>query len=170
MPAKDPGITVTSTDIRTGVDVRALPFNDEEFDGCVAHPPYWDARRYSDDPRDLSNTRTYEEFLKAMTQALNEIRRVTKMGGTLLIITGDRRKGGVLYPIHADLAVIARQTGWELLDILVLRSVLHAIKTPRYSRPGSKPPFIGHAYCLVFRKAPIQLKLAHPEVNRGEEG
>jgi len=150
--AREFGIEVESTDIRAGVDVRCLPFGDEEFDGCVAHPPYWDARRYSDNPGDLSNARSYEDFLEGMSQGLREITRVVKPGGTLLLVTGDRRKGGELYPIHADLIFIARGLGWRLIDIMILRIALTAIRMPGYLKPGSKPPFITHVYCLIFKK------------------
>jgi len=159
MVGKELGIKIVSTDIRRGVDVRDLPFDDNEFDGVVAHPPYWDARKYSNNPRDLSNAKTYEEFLKGMEDALKEIRRVMKNNKTLILITGDRRKGGRLYPIHADLIMIARKIGFKIQDILILRGILHKIRSGGYCKPHSKPSLLGHIYCLVFKKKPIQKRL-----------
>ena len=143
------GIEVVSTDIRTGIDARKLPFKNGEFDGAFAHPPYWDAIKYSEDPRDLSNAKTYGEYLKGMKEVLKELWRVVKRGGTLLLIVGDRRKRGRFYPIHADLIVASREIGWELRDILIIRSMMHAVG---YNKPGSKPPFISHIYCLILQK------------------
>ncbi len=150
--ARELGIKVVSTDLRTGVDARELPFPDRFFDGCVAHPPYWDARRYSDDPRDLSNAPRYVDYIDGMRQIIGEITRVVRPGGRLLIVVGDRRKGGSLYPIHADILNLARFYDWTPIDILILRGVLLAIRIPGYLKPGSKPPVIAHQYILVFDK------------------
>ena len=78
------------------------------FDGVIAHPPYWKAIKYSEEKADLSNVEEYGEFLKQMGEIMVECSRVIKTGGWLILISGDYRSGGVLYPIHAELIGIGK--------------------------------------------------------------
>ncbi len=146
---RDFGFNIISVDLRRGVDVCHLPFRDGVFDGCVSHPPYWDARKYSDSPGALENAKKYELYISKMRKAIEEITRVVERG-RLLIVVGDRRKRGILYPIHADIIILCREVGWDLYDLLIVRSSLFSVKVPLFTKPGSKPPCISHCYALIF--------------------
>jgi len=103
------GITITKISLDKGEDARELPFVEGEFDGVICHPPYWKAIKYSEDKRDLSAIKKYEDYLKELEKALNEAIRVLKTGGKLIVIIGDYRKEGVLYPIHSDVIQLLKK-------------------------------------------------------------
>lgn len=74
------GFNVISYDIRNGVDARALPLADESVDVVIVDPPYWRATKYTGDPRDLSNARTYSDYLSGLKKCLKEFHGVFKRG------------------------------------------------------------------------------------------
>ena len=60
------GIACCSDDIRAGFDACAPGTFPEaiRFDFIWAHPPYWRQKRYTEDPRDLSNAPSLAAFLE----------------------------------------------------------------------------------------------------------
>jgi len=142
------GYTIISSDIREGVDARQLTFlQDCSVDMVFTHPPYWKATRYSDNPRDLSNARTYEDYIEGLSECMREFHRVLKPKGRVVLVIGDYRRKKRLYPIHADVIVEARKIGFDLKAIWI-----HEVS-------ASGTPFIGtefmmgHDYILVFEKS-----------------
>lgn len=59
------------------------------YDFVWAHPPYWRQKKYSDDPRDLSNAPTLEAFLERYRQFIRNCVSVLEPGGHLAILMGD---------------------------------------------------------------------------------
>jgi len=146
--AKKLGVSVVSVDILWGVDARNLPFRDGEFDGCVTHPPYWKGVRFSDDPRDLSNARSYEEYLEGLGKCVSEIHRVVKLNSFFVCVVGDYRKKGRLYPIHADLIKVAEERGFMLYELLIwARDKMANVSAMNL------PYSMTHDYILIFRRA-----------------
>jgi len=59
-----------------------LPLNDLTY----FHPPYWDLIKYSDHPNDLSNAKTWDEFLEKFAICINKLLKQTKI---LAVLIGD---------------------------------------------------------------------------------
>jgi len=59
------------------------------FDFIWAHPPYWRQKKYSDDPRDLSNAPTLDVFLYRYEQFIRNCAAVLSPGGKFAILMGD---------------------------------------------------------------------------------
>lgn len=59
--------------------------NDYTVDLVVTSPPYHNLRVYSNDPHDLSNCETYEEYYYLLGLVINECHRVLKPGGKFVI-------------------------------------------------------------------------------------
>ena len=146
--------------LRVG-DARNLSFiEDESIHLVIAHPPYWNAVRTSNQPNDLSNISSYQDFLDEMEKVLKEIRRVLQKDRVFLIFTGDVRKKiqGVtrIAPLHADYIKMGENMGFHLWDVFIVETKIR--------QSGGKPtmgsyPFptklfaeFAHNYCLVFRK------------------
>lgn len=58
---------------------------DESVDCIITSPPYHNLRVYSNDPSDLSNCETYEEYYYLLSLVIEECHRVLKPGGKFII-------------------------------------------------------------------------------------
>lgn len=108
--------------------------------------------RYSDLPNDLSNISDYDEFLKELSIAFDEINRILKKGKYVAIFVADYRiaRSRIILPLHADVIYLMEEKGFELFDIYIWR----------YYRSGEFRPFGAkpyqamnvHSYILIFYK------------------
>lgn len=133
-------------------DARKLPLPDESVDAIITDIPYFSMIKYSDEPNDLSNIEDYQEFLKEISKAFEEMHRVLKKGKYCVIFVADYRVGAarMIYPLHADVINIMRELGFILFDIYIWRYYRSGA-----FRPFGKRPFQAmnlHTYILVFYK------------------
>lgn len=80
----DPDVTLYHGDCLTVL--RELP--DEFVDCCVTSPPYWGLRDYGHDGQ-VGLERTPADYITALVEVFNEIRRVLRGRGTLWLNLGD---------------------------------------------------------------------------------
>jgi len=113
----------------------------------VTSPPYWNLKRYNDNPDQLGHVESYEEFLSELEKVWRHIYRILVPGGRLVCVVGDvcvaRRNFGrhLVFPLHADICVICRRIGFDNLNPIVW----HKIANASYEVPnGSK--FLGKPY------------------------
>lgn len=75
-----------------------------QFDFAFTCPPYWNLEQYSDDPKDLSNLKTYDEFDEAMLKCAEAHLPKMKPGAFVCIVVGpfrDKRTGELIdFPAH----------------------------------------------------------------------
>lgn len=64
-------------------ELKKLP--DESVDFCMFSPPYHNLRVYSNDPCDLSNCESYEEYYYLLGLIITELKRVVKRNGHVAI-------------------------------------------------------------------------------------
>jgi hypothetical protein len=83
-------IPCVSFDLRDGVDAcDPLSYPQARFDFVWIHPPYWRQKKYTDDPRDLSNAANLEEFLARYQRLFWRMAEVMEIGGKLAVLMGD---------------------------------------------------------------------------------
>ena len=85
------GIECVSFDVAVGKDA-CNPRNFTgigTFDFIWAHPPYFRQKKYTDDPRDLSNSPTVETFLNRFQLFIANCAAVLERGGKFAILMGD---------------------------------------------------------------------------------
>jgi len=129
-------------------DARSLSFlEDESVHLVVTSPPYWNLKRYNDNPDQLGHIQDYESFLSELEKVWQHIFRILVPGGRLVCVVGDvcvaRRNFGrhLVFPLHADICVICRRIGFDNLNPIVW----HKISNASYEVPnGSK--FLGKPY------------------------
>lgn len=141
------GLRWETVDLGKDQDARKLEWIDSEFDGVLSHPPYWTAIKYSDDPRDLSNCRTYEEFMTELGKTLDEAERVLQPGGYLIIVVGDVRRSGILYPVHSDTIHYMKR----FANMVFRDMVIWELTATGTAMLGTKWMLMGN-YCLVWEK------------------
>jgi len=129
-------------------DARDLSFlEDESVHLVVTSPPYWNLKRYNENPDQLGHFQDYEAFLAELEKVWQHVLRILVPGGRLVCVVGDvcvaRRSFGrhLVFPLHADICVICRRLGFDNLNPIVW----HKIANASYEVPnGSK--FLGKPY------------------------
>ena len=136
------------------------------MDFCITSPPYWNQlvrasmrqreRRekgwdtvYSGDARDIGNIAEYDGFVEAQRLIFEQVYRVVRPGGYLVVVTNNVFAGGRLWPLAFD--TLTSLSGlWVPKDE---RIWLHDDK--RLLPLGVYNAWVGnrcHHYCLIFRK------------------
>ena len=114
-------------------DARDLSFLDNEsIHLVVTSPPYWNLKRYIDNPDQLGHIQDYEAFLGELDKVWRHIFRVLVPGGRLVCVVGDvcvaRRDFGrhLVFPLHADICVMCRRIGFDNLNPIVWHKIANA--------------------------------------------
>ncbi len=111
-----------------------IPAN--SIDLVFSSPPYWDLlsqspsirnlksqkylkNNYSDDPADLSNDKTLEDFIKNITLIFNKINQVLKPGSRCVVNTIDYRRLGTLIPLSNLYIQLLTELNFELKNIII---------------------------------------------------
>jgi len=129
-------------------DSRDLSFlSDASVHLVVTSPPYWNLKRYNENPDQLGHIQDYEAFLFELEKVWRHVYRILVPGGRLVCVVGDvcvaRRDFGrhLVFPLHADICVICRRIGFDNLNPIVW----HKIANASYEvQSGSK--FLGKPY------------------------
>ena len=129
-------------------DARDLSFlGDNSIHLVVTSPPYWNLKRYNENPDQLGHIQDYEAFLFELEKVWRHVYRVLVPGGRLVCVVGDvcvaRRNFGrhLVFPLHSDISVICRRIGFDNLNPIIW----HKIANASYEvENGSK--FLGKPY------------------------
>jgi len=114
-------------------DARDLSFiPDESVHLVVTSPPYWNLKRYNENPDQMGHIQDYEAFLAELRKVWTHVFRVLVPGGRLVCVVGDvcvaRRRFGrhLVFPLHADICVICRQIGFDNLNPIIWHKIANA--------------------------------------------
>lgn len=114
-------------------DARDLSFLDNEsIHLIVTSPPYWNLKRYNENPDQLGHINDYESFLNELEKVWREVFRVLVPGGRLVCVVGDvcvsRRRFGrhLVFPLHADICVLCRKIGFDNLNPIIWHKIANA--------------------------------------------
>jgi len=114
-------------------DARDLSFlADESVHLVGTSPPYWNLKRYNENPDQLGHIDDYETFLAELAKVWQHVYRVLVPGGRMVCIVGDvcvaRRDFGrhLVFPLHADISVICRRLGFDNLNPIIWHKIANA--------------------------------------------
>ena len=167
--------TLSQTYGRARPDVRCCDaltglrdLEDESVDFVVTSPPYWSilnkqdhkARRerssfglptdYGSHTQDLSSVTSYDEFLSALGEHLDQYHRVLRRTAYVAVIVSDFRHGKRYYMFHADVAARMERAGFTMQGLIVL--IQDNKKLYPYGYPTAFVPNISNQYVVVARR------------------
>ena len=148
---RDYGIRVLGLDLKDGFNAlkeSVLARAGEAADLTWSHPPYWDVKRYSDHPDDLSSCADESEFLDKLHVLLLNQREATRPGGHYVTLIGDRRKNGSYSSYQAD--CITRMPRDELKSVVIKAQHNVSSRSKSYAMTY---PLVMHEYLLVWKRA-----------------
>jgi len=162
-------------------------FDDEYFQFIVTDPPYnlhltktmcngqyeefsnrkTDYDMYSDDPRDLANLLSYEDYLNAMESVFKECFRVLEYQKYMVIIIRNAYQDGEYIFTQVDLVGRAKRQGFVPKGEIIWYAAGTRLRP--YGYPYAYVPNIAHQYILVFQKSrkkgkrTVKKELVHPQ-------
>lgn len=114
-------------------DARSFPYlADTSVHLVLTSPPYWNLKRYNEQPGQVGHIEDYEEFLEQLRQVWAEVYRVLVPGGRLVCVVGDvclsRKENGRhrVVPLHADICVLCRKLGFDNLNPIIWHKISNA--------------------------------------------
>jgi DNA modification methylase len=114
-------------------DARKLDYLDDASVHLVlTSPPYWNLKRYNENPDQLGHVQDYEAFLSELEKVWRHVYRVLVPGGRLVCVVGDvcvaRRDFGrhLVFPLHADICVMCRKIGFDNLNPIIWHKIANA--------------------------------------------
>jgi hypothetical protein len=166
VPARD--YRLLATDLQTGVDCRALPYQDGEIDCVVLDPPYMEGlfRRevghlagggthaafrtnYSDGTPTADGPRYHDAVLDLYLRAGSEAHRVLRGNGVFIVKCQDEVSANRQRLTHVELINAYAETGFYCKDLFVVvrpnRPVVARLLRQEHARKN-------HSYFLVFIK------------------
>lgn len=86
---------------------------------ALLHPPYHDIIRFSDDPRDLSNSATVDSFLYQLGQIAGNVAQALAPAGYLVLVIGDKYTRGEWLPLGFQAMEEVQRHNFTLKSIVV---------------------------------------------------
>ncbi len=123
----------------------------------IMHPPYFDIIKFSEDPRDLSNAGSVENFLERLGQVVYRAADVLDAGRYLVLVIGDKYAGGEWIPLGFRAMEVVLNAGFTLKSIIVKNFEQTTAKRTqkalwRYRALLGGFYVFKHEYVFVFRK------------------
>lgn len=91
----------------------------EHVQFVILHPPYWDIIKFSNDEKDLSNSKSLEEFLSKFNKVLDNSVSVLEKGRYFALVIGDKYSHGEWIPLGFYTMNEIIKKGYILKSIIV---------------------------------------------------
>lgn len=123
----------------------------------IFHPPYWDIVKFSENPDDLSNSKSLEAFLENLGMVIDNTCRYLEKNRYCAVVIGDKYANSQIVPLGFHCMNLFLQRGYMMKAILVKnfedtkgKSNQKAIW--RYRALASDFYIFKHEYIFVFKK------------------
>lgn len=117
-------------------------------------PPYYDLEKYTDSPEDLSNKKTYKEFLKRYSDILARTYPLLKKNAWAIIVVGNvRDKEGNYHNLVGDTVTAMEAAGFKFYnEIILATAIATATLRARRTMESTKKVTKIHQNILFFSK------------------
>ncbi len=130
----------------------------EHADCVILHPPYHDIIKFSDDPKDMSNAGSLEDFLQTFRKVALNANDLLAEGRHLALVIGDKYTNSEWIPLGFECMQICRDLGLQLKAINVKdiqgneRGKGKSENLWRYRALKQGLYLFKHEYIMLFRK------------------
>lgn len=140
---------IVGSDIKTGIDFRALPYENESFNHGVLDPPYARIQNLKGMQECYNTTRdiTHVEIIKLYADGIVELTRITQKDGYILVKCQDEIYGCKQKWSHIEIFNIALSMGLYPKDLFILVNTKKP--KPTYKQQHARK---NHSYLWVFQK------------------
>lgn len=123
----------------------------------IMHPPYHDIIKFSEDPKDLSNTGTVEEFLMKFGTVVEKTYSILDKGRYFVLVIGDKYSKGEWIPLGFLCMEKILKCGYTLKSIIVknfeeTRGKRNQKELWRYRALVGGFYIFKHEYIFLFKK------------------
>lgn len=123
----------------------------------IMHPPYWDIIKFSDNPKDLSNTGTLDEFLYSFGNVIDNTTEYLEKNRYCAVVIGDKYANSQVVPLGFNCMNLFTEKGFLLKAILVKNFGETKGKASqqgiwRYRALASDFYIFKHEYIFIFKK------------------
>ena len=125
---------------------------DEFSDLILTCPPYYNIEKYESVDGQLSDSKTYGEFMKMIDVCAENCYRVARPGSFCVWVVADFRDGGSLIDFHGDTTQSFKKAGWLYHDIIIMENISPFAALTQYQSACKRYTPKTHEYILVFRK------------------
>lgn len=141
-----------------GDSLKCKELVNDKYNLLFTCPPYYNLEIYSDSPNDLSNMKSYEEFITTYSQIIKNACDMLEENSFAVIVVGDiRDKNGFYYDFISDTKKAFINANCKLYNELILIEQIGnaAIRAGRHFNISRKITKI-HQNVLVFYKGDIK--------------
>ena len=125
---------------------------DEFADLIYTCPPYYNIEKYESADGQLSDVKTYDEFMQMINLCATNCYRVSKPGSFCVWVVGDFRDGGKLIDFHGDVKSAFESAGYLYHDIIIMENISPFAALTQYQAACKRYVPKTHEYIIVFRK------------------
>jgi 16S rRNA G966 N2-methylase RsmD len=123
----------------------------------MMHPPYWDIIKFSDNPKDISNEKSLEDFLSKMGMLVEESYKVLDKGRYCALVIGDKYSGGEWMPLGFYTMQEFLKRGYKLKATIVknfeeTKGKMNQKELWRYRALVGGFYIFKHEYIFLFKK------------------
>jgi len=115
-------------------------------------PPYYSIEKYESVEGQLSDNKSYSDFMNEIDLCVENCFRVAKAGSFCVWVVADFRDNGNLLNFHGDTIQSFKKAGWSHHDIIIMENISPFATLTQYQAACKRYVPKTHEYILVFRK------------------
>lgn len=132
-------------------------YNSKGVQFILYHPPYWDIIKFSENEKDLSNTKSLDEFLNKLEKVIIDSTKILEKGRYCAIVIGDMYKDSQVIPLGFYCMQLFMKNKLKLKAILVknfneTKGKQNQQALWRYRALANNLYLFKHEYIFIFRK------------------
>ena len=129
----------------------------ESLQFILYHPPYWDIIQFSDNPNDLSNSKTCDDFLNGFGKIKDNTAKFLDKGRYCALVIGDKYANSQVNPLGFKTMNCFIEKGFKLKAILVknfgdTKGKKNQQGIWRYRAISNDFYVFKHEYIFIFKK------------------